>query len=352
MKKPVILVTGAGGFIGGWIAEALHLSGFAEIRAGISRWSSAARIARFPLQIVQCDVMNGASLDAALKGVDIVVHCARGRGNDNSVTTDGTRLLIERVRAAGVGKLIFTSSVAIYGDAEGIVHEDTQPVGVMTEYGQGKRDAEAICEACADGKLSIAAIRPTLVYGPYSEQWTIPYIARFASGQWSALGERGEGKCNLVYVGDLVRMVRFLIETDLGPYVVFNANGPETPSWNSYLERFNDALGHPPLKAPDPGLGLKVMLRRPVRMAGKYMLANHKDVISWLGARSPQLRMIMKKTEEDLRLKPNDDEMQRFATDVTYSMDRAAQAGFVPQTSVDDGIAMTVDWARRSGLAA
>ncbi len=59
----------------------------------------------------------------------------------------------------------------------------------------------------------------------------------------------------------------------------------------------------------------------------------------------------MKKAEEDLRLRPNDDEMTRFATDVTYSMERAARVGFVPSTSVDQGIAMTVDWARDIGLA-
>ena len=78
MTKPVVLVTGAGGFIGGWVAEALHLSGW-DVRAGISRWTSAARIARFPLTIVQCNVMDQASLDGALKGVDVVVHCARCR---------------------------------------------------------------------------------------------------------------------------------------------------------------------------------------------------------------------------------------------------------------------------------
>ncbi|MBL8580518.1 MAG: NAD(P)-dependent oxidoreductase [Mesorhizobium sp.] len=352
MKKPVILVTGSGGFIGGWIAEALHLAKYGHVKAGISRWASAARIARFPVEIVQCDIMSETSLDAALKGVDIVVHCARGKGNDNSVTTGGTRMLIERIKAAGVQKLIFTSSVAVYGEATGIVREDTPPVAPITEYGQGKRDAEAICEQYADDRLAISVIRPTLVYGPFSDLWTTPYLTRFASGKWSALGDRGEGKCNLVYVGDIVRFVQFLIDHDVGPYAVFNANGPEVPTWNSYLERFNLALGHPPLKAPDRNLGVKVMMRRPVRMFGKYMLANHRDLLLSAANRSPQLKSLMKKTEEDLRLKPSDDDMQRFSMDVTYSMEKAAAAGFVPKTSVDDGIAMTVDWARSSGLAA
>ncbi len=47
VTKPVVLVTGAGGFIGGWVAEALHLSGW-DVRAGISRWMSASRIRAVP----------------------------------------------------------------------------------------------------------------------------------------------------------------------------------------------------------------------------------------------------------------------------------------------------------------
>jgi nucleoside-diphosphate-sugar epimerase len=350
MTKPVVLVTGAGGFVGGWVAEALHLSGW-RVKAGISRWMSAARIARFPLEIVQCDVLKTDSLDEALKGIDVVVHCARGPEEDDAVTKAGTRLLIERARRAGVKKLVFTSSVAVYGDAAGLIEEDTPaPAGTVTAYGNSKRVAEAVCDELATDDFPIVGIRPTLVYGPFSQQWSTPFVTRFASGRWTALGDRGEGRCNLVYVGDLVRMIRHMIETDTGRFAVFNGNGPEVPSWNSYLERFNAALGFQPLAAPDPSLGLKVAIRRPVRKLGKYLLANHRDLLVGVAARSSKIKSAMKKAEEDLRLKPNDDEMTRFATDVTYSMERAAQFGFVPRTSVDDGIAMTAEWARDIGL--
>jgi nucleoside-diphosphate-sugar epimerase len=350
MTKPVVLITGAGGFIGGWVAEALHLSGW-QVRAGISRWTSAARIARFPLTIVQCNVMDAASLDEALKGVDVVVHCARGPEENDAVTKTGTRLLIERAKLANVSKLIFTSSVAVYGDATGLVEEDTLPVGPVTTYGNSKRTAEQLCDELATDDFPIVGIRPTLVYGPFSQQWSAPFIARFASGRWSALGQKGEGKCNLVYVGDLVRMIRHMIETDTGRFALFNGNGPEVPSWNSYLERFNAALGLPPLAPPDPSLALKVAIRRPVRKLGKYLLANHRNLLVAAAAHSAGLKSAMKKAEEDLRLRPNDDEMTRFATDVTYSMERAARVGFVPTTGVDQGIAMTVDWARGIGIA-
>ena len=352
--KPRILVTGANGFVGGWFAEAIHLAGWGEVRAGLSRWSGAARIARFPIELCLCDVMDRASLDAALLGVDVVIHCARGRADDSPVTTDGTKLLLDRARAAGVRKVIFMSSVAVYGDAVGEVAETTTPPGELTAYGASKRQAEAICADMADDDMQVVALRPTLIYGPFSEQWSMPYIRRLVSGRWKSLDQRGLGRCNLVYVGDLVHFARHLLSRDTGPYAVFNANGPEIPTWNDYIERFNELLGLPPLQPAGSmnGLGVQVMMRRPVRFAGKYMLNNHRELLLAMAKRSPTLKGIMKRTEEDLRLKPNDDELERFSVDVTYSMKAAANIGFVPPTGVERGLALTAGWARDLGLVA
>lgn len=348
MSSPTILVTGAGGFVGGFVAEALHLAGWGKVKAGVTRRSSAARIARYPIDIVECDVLNAHSLDEAVRGVEVVVHCARAKGNDNSVTLDGTRLLLDRIKVAGVKHLIFTSSVAVYGDAVGAVHEGTPPTGRLGKYGAGKIEAEALCKTRADQTLRISVLRPTLVYGPFSELWTLPYIHRFASGQWRRLGPRGEGKCNLIYVGDLVRFIQFLIENDTGDYAVFNANGPEIPTWNEYLEKFNDGLGFPPLGAPNPLFPAQVVMQLPMRALRKFFFNGHRDLIS----RHEILRRIAEKADEQAKLTPNLDEMRRYAQDVIYSMDAARNAGFVPTTSVDQGIALTVDWAKSVGLVA
>ncbi len=349
MTGPLVLVTGAGGFIGGWMAEALHLQRWGRVRAGVNRWSAAARIARIPLDIVLCDVMNADSLDAALRDVEVVIHCARGE--ENGVTEGGTRLLLERAARAGVRHIVYLSTVAVYGEAGGVVVEDTAPVAPVTSYGAGKLKAEATCQAFAGEPMSISVIRPTLVYGPFSEQWTVPYLARFASGKWRRLGAGGEGKCNLVYVGDLVRQAQFLVEAGLGPYVVFNGNGPDIPTWNTYIETFNEMLGYPPLADADPNLPLTVALNRPVRELGKYAMAHHRDLVLAVANRSPKLKSMMRQLETNLRLQATRDEVTRFSTDVTYSMDRAAAAGFRPKTTLHEGLAMTADWARHMGLA-
>lgn len=354
LPKTKMLVTGAGGFVGGWFVEAIHLGGWGVVRAGLSRWSSAARIARFPVELCLCDVMDEASLDAALVNIDVVIHCARGRADDSPVTTEGTRLLLQRARIAGVRKVIFMSSVAVYGDAAGVVTESTAPVGALTAYGACKREAEDICRSLADTEMQVVAIRPTLIYGPFSTQWTLPYIQRLRSGRWKRLGGRGEGKCNVVYVADLVHFARHLIMCDTGSYAVFNANGPDVPTWNSYIERFNTFLGLPKLEAASSSgnLGLQVKLRRPIRRIGKYMLNNHRNLLLAAARRSLFVRTLLRRAEEDLRLNPNDDELTRFATDVTYSTEAASKIGFVSPTTSDRGLAITAAWARDVGLAA
>src|SRR2546426_6967027 len=71
-----VLITGAGGFIGGRVAEVLHGSGWAQVRAGVRKWAGAARIGRLPVEIVRCDLADPRQVDAACDGVAAVVPCA------------------------------------------------------------------------------------------------------------------------------------------------------------------------------------------------------------------------------------------------------------------------------------
>ena len=88
----MILVTGASGFIGGSFIEKMYLGGRKNIKAGIHSWGSAARIGRFPVEIVKMDLMDSKSLEKALEGVTEIVHCAKGT---EEITVTGTRNLLQ-----------------------------------------------------------------------------------------------------------------------------------------------------------------------------------------------------------------------------------------------------------------
>jgi 2-alkyl-3-oxoalkanoate reductase len=156
MTWPRILVTGATGFIGGWIVDTLCKAGAEHAAAGVRHPSP--RLDGLPANLVHCDVRDRASLDKALAGIEVVIHCAR----DPDAMVEGTRNLLEAIRAAGVRRLVQMSSVSVYGDATGVVTEDSPPAPI-DGYGAAKVEEEKLCRAAAGPDLTIAVIRPSLV---------------------------------------------------------------------------------------------------------------------------------------------------------------------------------------------
>jgi UDP-glucose 4-epimerase len=332
---PRILVTGASGFVGAAVVQALHQAGAEPLRAGVARWPSRAQL---PVQAIPCDLLQPETLDAALDGVEVVIHCARIA--DDAKFIAGTRSLLQRARAAGVRKVVHLSSVAVYGDAKGRVGEESLPGDHVTAYGRGKLASEEDCRAAASAQMSVNVIRPALIYGPRSELWTTPYLKRLPSGRWPYLGAMGEGRANLIHVGDLVRFIAFLAARDVGVYAVFNANGPDIPNWNDYLDQFADTLG---AARPDRAHTVSragAAWRRPIRVA-----------LRKAAARNGALARVLEPIRARLDLYPTVQELDVFALDVIYAGDKAKRAGFVPVISLEQGLADCVAWARTHGLA-
>jgi UDP-glucose 4-epimerase len=345
VSGPRVLVTGAGGFIGGAVVEHLHQSGAQNVRAGVSRLPSTARVARLPIEIVACDLFDPETLGAALKGVDAVIHCA-STGDDNR-TVDGTRRLLEQARAAGARKFVHLSSVAVYGDAEGLVNENTSAVGRLSPYARGKLASEADCRLIASPDMAVAVLRPALVYGPHSDLWTTPYIARLISGRWRRLGAAGEGRANLVHVDDVAAFAGFLTTHETGVFSVFNANGPDVPTWNAYLDLFSDTLGAPrPTGRQSTSLAWAA-LRRPLKVLEKRLLKMRPVLTQNAGVLGQLFRAI----QDDVILNPSYQELALYRLNAVYAMEAAAVIGFRPATGLQQGLAQCAAWARESGLA-
>jgi UDP-glucose 4-epimerase len=336
MSAGQTLVTGAGGFIGGAVVQAL-VKGGVQVRAGMARPRPDARLTG--ADITPCDLFDDAALAPALSGVDTVVHCAW--------TDDGaqsTRRLLEAATASGVGRFVHLSSVAVYGAAEGTIDEQTPPRAPLDGYARSKIASEADCRRAAAGGMRVCILRPALVYGPGSAYWTEPFVRRLASGRWRRLDERGDGFANLVHVADVARMAAFAAGAPLPQVSVFNANGPETPTWNDYLDRLADALGLPRPTGRQALSPAMKALNRPLRVAQKKLLAK-MQARPFIGSHRWQDR-----AAETLALAPSSQEAALFRLRATYAMDRAAAAGFTPLIGLDQGIADCADWARARGL--
>ncbi|HTE92916.1 MAG TPA: NAD(P)-dependent oxidoreductase [Bradyrhizobium sp.] len=348
LNWPRILITGAAGFIGGWTAEELCRAGATHVRAGVARTANVARIAGLPVETVHCDIMDPESLDAAMAGIEVVIHCAHSR-IDESTTVEGTRLVLKHAITNGVRRVVHMSSVAVYGNVLGIVTEDTSPVPPVNPYGQRKQAAEQACHSAAGPQLTVAVVRPTLVYGPFGELWTTSYIKRILSGHLEQLGSAGEGNANLIYVRDLARFAAHLAVAELPQYSVFNANGPEIPTFNEYFDRLSRILGRGPLPVPTNSFTIQDALRRPIRRLGKYVLEHNQNMLK-MANRNPILRDVLRRAEANLRLKPSDGEIRYYGTRVVFSALRAREVGFEPRVSLEEGLTASAEWARAIGL--
>jgi nucleoside-diphosphate-sugar epimerase len=78
----------------------------------------ALRLARLPVEIAWADITDSTSVERALEGCDVVVHCAYGTSGDrkarHQVTVEGTRLLAEAALAYGVRRFVHISTLAVY----------------------------------------------------------------------------------------------------------------------------------------------------------------------------------------------------------------------------------------------
>jgi nucleoside-diphosphate-sugar epimerase len=346
-----ILVTGAGGFIGGRIVEVLMHSERYQVVPGVRRWSSAARIGRHPVQPVMCDLLDRDQVRAALAGVDLVIHCARG---DDATTVESTRNLLEEAQAAGIGRVVHLSTIDVYGaPTDGVVAEDHPLVRTGRPYGDSKIETEELCQEFAANGLGVVILRPTIVYGPFSETWVTKYVSRFDQGTWMIPPDRCQGLCNLVYVDDLVRASLLALEAPGVQGEAFNVNGPEIVTWQAYFDRLNGALGYPPLpKASGVRSRAAAHAADPFKKLAKATMARFQEPIMRVYKSSRRARRLMKGVEAMLRKAPSPAEHHMYARTATYPVDKAAERlGFRPSVSVDEGVRLSAQWALHEGVA-
>jgi nucleoside-diphosphate-sugar epimerase len=257
-----------------------------------------------------------------------VVHCAVGADAGEMARAMGHVLAAARASGAHVVQM---SSVAVYGDVSGVVDEAAPCAKPAGAYGRTKLAAEGLCRVAATQGLPVTILRPSLIWGEGSAQWTLPYVARMHSGGWHALGAQGEGRANLIHVEDLAGFVAHILRAprprDLA---VYNVNGADLPSWNGYLAALRDGLGLPPFLPERRWLGLAVLGRQMFRMADKIATRSlWRDGVPrfWWGWRRKAFNT------------PSRDEAQRFGAQVAYDITRMRQAGFAPQVDLASGIA-------------
>ncbi|MDW7646072.1 MAG: NAD-dependent epimerase/dehydratase family protein [Desulfuromonadales bacterium] len=348
-KEGITLVTGASGFIGGRIVEMLHLAGDHQVRAGIRQWASAARLGRYPVDIVQMDLLDEEAIEKALEGVTEVIHCAKGPG---VVNAEGTKNLLEASLKKGVRRFVHLSTAEVYGEVSGDVDESYPLQYTGNEYNRTKIDAEKVCWEYFEKGLPVTVVRPSIVYGPFCKNWTIHFANMFLKREWGIYESYGDGLCNLVYVDDLVRTILAILDNENAVGQAFNINGPDIITWNEYFERFNRAMGLPPLKQIGSSRAkLKSQMMIPVRKLGSVVKKHFMSPVKKVAETFPVADKMMRCVEHSLKTTPCPDELKMFNKNAVFVNDKSkAIIGEIAEVDIDSGLYQTKMWLKNQKI--
>jgi nucleoside-diphosphate-sugar epimerase len=251
-----ILVTGSAGFIGSSLLEPLARRG-GLVRAGIRRSVKSAPAAPNIVDC-SCDLDDSKQTKAAVTGSDLVVHAAYG---SHAAMPEQCRTLLAAMSAAGTSYLVYFSSIAVYGSAEGTISENAALPEQAGGYGAAKSQCEDLIHKWVDeqpGARRAIILRPGIVYGAGSTLWVGKMIQRIRCGAWGTFGSSGDGLAALVHVDDVAELIveacaRLAEAPETLPTVsIMNVVGPDTPTWNEYFQALAAADGEATLREIPP----------------------------------------------------------------------------------------------------
>jgi len=276
-----ILVTGGGGFVGGYIVERLLARGYA-VRS-IGRSPQPELVAK-GVEVVCGDLTDATAVSAACEGVDAVFHVAARAGVWGSwesfygPNVIGTRNVLSACRKWQVKRLVYTSTPSVVFNGDSIRGGDESlPYGKnwLCHYAETKALAEQEALAANSEKLQVVALRPHLIFGPGDPHLLPRVVESVKAGRLRIVGD-GSAKVDVSYVGNVAdaHLDAFdALERGKGAgQAYFISQGEPVDLW-SWLNSILEGLGQPPLtqKIPRPlayGIGAlcegvwKVLRRR------------------------------------------------------------------------------------------
>lgn len=239
------LVTGGAGFIGSHLVHALLKQGaFVRVLDNFST-GKAENLAGMDVEVIEGDIRDEAKAMQAMQGINIVFHEAAFVSVPQSmedplacfsINQQGTEVLLEAARKAGVSRFVLASSAAVYGDLEDLPLGEEALLSPLSPYAVSKRVDEIYAEMYTRSfGLEVAALRYFNVYGPRQRPDSmyaaaVPIFARrLLDGQPVTIYGDGGQTRDLVYVGDVVRANLAASQHPDAPGQVFNVcTGLET----------------------------------------------------------------------------------------------------------------------------
>lgn len=325
------LVTGTSGFVGSAVARRLAADGH-DIRVLMRPTSDRRNIGGLDAEIVEGDLAEAQSLKAAVRGCDAVFHVAAdyriwvpdGGASMYRANVDGSRDLVRAACEAGVGRFVYTSSVAVLYPSPGTeISDETLPVTVddmVSHYKRSKFLAEqAVMDLVRNESAPVVIVNPSAPFGPRDIKPTPTgrIVLDAAKGKMPAYLDTG---LNAVHVDDVAEGHILAYEKgEIGERYVL---GGENLTLREIIEIVTAYVGRsgPWLRLP----------RAPL-----YPVAWAAEIVARITGREPVVTV---------------DALRMASKHMYYSSDKAREKlGYAPRPA-REALTDAVDWFRENGF--
>jgi GlcNAc-P-P-Und epimerase len=312
--RPGVSLLGGSGFIGTRLASLLAHEQI-PFRIGDLRRSKS-----FPDQWTECDVRQRHTLTDLVRSSGAIINLAAQHRDDvrplslyHQTNVHGASEVCAAARDAGVRKIIFTSSVAVYGFQPKAVDENG-PFAPFNEYGKTKLEAEAVYRAWADEDPSrtLVIVRPTVVFGEGNRGNVFNLLHQIASGRFLMVGA-GKNIKSMCYVGNVAAFLLHLIAWAPGTHIFNYADGPDmdTMTLVEHVRRCLNRQGSP------------ARIPKSLALAGGHMV----DVVARVSGRSFPVSAIR---------------VRKFCESTQFFANRIERTGFIPPFTLAEGLDRTI----------
>ncbi|MFV0460113.1 MAG: NAD-dependent epimerase/dehydratase family protein [Actinomycetales bacterium] len=314
-----ILVIGGSGFIGTRLISQWREDGHELVNLDIQQSSTHPDVTVIGDVRTPQDVRSAAGGD---QPVDAVVLLAAEHRDDvrplslyEEVNVGGARTVVQVCTDLGIDRIVFTSSVAIYGLDVGRPSESS-PAHPFNEYGRTKLAAERVLSEWAgqDPGRSLFIVRPCVVFGERNRGNVYSLARQIASRKFLFIG-KGANRKAMGYVGNVVGFLATGLAAPAGVQVTNYADTPDLTT-RELVDIISAHLGHKRLAIPP--------IPRPLGMLGGYVF----DAVARLTGRTFPISAIR---------------IKKFTAETLVDTSRLQASGYRPPYSLPDALGRTLD---------